>query len=220
LVSTSGVENTIKIWDATRDFQQVGNDLIHDGVVSVIFSSDANYLVSAANREGAIKIFDATNNFQQVGNDLIHDKVTQAFFSPDERYLVAFSRSTGTIKLWDIWDDFQQVSNTIIHENFAIEAALSPNGKYLASVNSYPQKDGFLKIWSFDLLKQILNSSIEQIHLFVSMYINKGQNNYQLPLESQKTFVNLPTDFKDFLNRIAPQFKDAFKKAETAFEID
>ncbi|KAG2753638.1 WD40 repeat-like protein [Suillus brevipes Sb2] len=128
LATGGNEENAVKIWDAKTG--ELLNTLKHDHMVdSLAWTSDGKKLISGSYR--LIRIFD-TATWQQIGVLEGHTNVVNGIsLSSNNRFLASASRD-GTARLWNL-DTNLPVGPPLRHENDLDSAALSPDGKVLAT---------------------------------------------------------------------------------------
>jgi WD40 repeat protein len=121
-------ENAVKIWDAKTG--ELLNILKHDRrVMCLAWTSDGKKLISGS--FDPIRIFD-TATWQQIAVLEGHtQRITSISLSSNNRLLVSASWDK-TARLWNL-DTCLPVGPPLHHEGFLDSAALSPDGKVLAT---------------------------------------------------------------------------------------
>ncbi|MBZ9700534.1 MULTISPECIES: caspase family protein [unclassified Mesorhizobium] len=150
----SGVDDTIKVWDAETGI------LVHTlighsgGVTSLQFSSDGKALMSGGNDQTA-RIWDAESGSLVRTIQGTAKAVNGVAFSPDSRWFGSASED-GVVRQW------AENSGALVrtfggHETGASSVAFSPDGRRIAS----GADDGSIRIWDVDtglLVRSLLGS--------------------------------------------------------------
>ncbi|KAG2753641.1 WD40 repeat-like protein [Suillus brevipes Sb2] len=128
LATGGNEENAVKIWDAKTG--ELLNTLKHDHrVESLAWTSDGKKLISGS--YGLIRIFD-TATWQQIGVLEGHKFTVSAISLSLNDRLLASASWDKTARLWNL-DTNLPVGPPLRHENDLDSAALSPDGKALAT---------------------------------------------------------------------------------------
>ena len=134
-----------RIWDA-RSHEPVLDPLHHPtptnenlGVLSVAFSPDSQFLVTAGSDNNA-RVWEVATGRER-RPPLSHMDVTSADFSRDGRWIVTAGRD-GSIRLWDAQTG-ALVDEFLGHDHEVRDAGFSPDGRWIASASL----DGTAGIW-------------------------------------------------------------------------
>jgi eukaryotic-like serine/threonine-protein kinase len=132
-------DDTIRLYGIGSDSERILPSAGYGEALSLVFSGDGRFLVSAD--FGGISVWEVavTNLLKRLTNHLA--EVTCVAFSPNGRYLASAS-SDQTIKLWDAltWTELETFHG---HEMDALSVAFSPNGELLVSCGW----DESIRVW-------------------------------------------------------------------------
>ena len=136
----SGIDNDIKIWDATT-----GAKLMtlrgHTGPISsVAFSRNGKYIVSGG-MDNTIKVWDTTTGEEVLTLRGHEAEVYSVAFSPDSKHIISGSWDR-TIKVWDISIN-REVTYLLGHRGLVYSIAFSPDSKRIVSGS----RDERVKVW-------------------------------------------------------------------------
>jgi WD40 repeat protein len=132
IVSISGRENTIKIWDCTTKRQMRTLTGHSGGVNSVAFSPDGKQIVSGS-MDGKIKFWDAIMGKDlhtiEMNREMNRFSIHDVKFSPNSNYITVL-HSSG-ISIWDMANKQEILTRGL--ERGGMSVAYSPNGNQLIS---------------------------------------------------------------------------------------
>jgi WD40 repeat protein len=136
---SAGLDNTVKIWDATSKPETYKNDGKLQEHPQVKFSPDGNRLATAGGADFAVvrDIISGEKLFTLQGDPWWAYSVA---FSPDGKRLASASNDS-TVRVWDS-ESGQQTLSLRGHRGEISSVAFSPDGLQLASVGG-----GELRIW-------------------------------------------------------------------------
>ena len=129
-VSENGAttSNTIQLWDAGNAKELQRFEGHSDGVRSVAFSRNGQYLLTGSN-DGVARLLDTTTG-KQIRRFESNSGVTSVTLSADNRYVLA--NELGRLKLWDV------ASGKEIHEwqGYIIASPFSSDGRFVLIGNN------------------------------------------------------------------------------------
>ena len=143
-LATGTADRTVRLWDAAtgRETRLLGRHI--DDVWSVAFAPDGRTLASAGQDDGTIHLWDVER-----GDELYrfgaehHGGISRLSYSADGKWMVSAGGSFDqSLHLWDAATG-KHLRRFPGHTNFVAGAALSPDGRLLASVSW----DQTLRLW-------------------------------------------------------------------------
>jgi WD40 repeat protein len=141
-LATGGLDNAVRVWDAsTRQMVWAGSQHV-DHVVALAFSPDGTHLASAS-MDATARIWDVANGTQLLV--LPHDEaLTSVAYSPDGTLLATAGRGPGNaVRLWNVISG-EPVRTLTAHRDAVWSVSFSPDGQRLVSTS----RDGTARIWS------------------------------------------------------------------------
>lgn len=140
LMATGSRDGTIAIWDVSRGLWDAVLAIREhswrasgEGILSLAFSADGQWLVSTGEKE-SIKVWNA-NTWQPERSISAHRQGRcQAAFSPCGRFLAAVWQSRGAAVLWDVpsWSQYLELRLRSEEDREDYGLAFSPDGHRLA----------------------------------------------------------------------------------------
>jgi WD40 repeat protein len=159
-LASAGHDGTIRLWDVASHRRLGARLSPHTGHAdTVAFSPDGRSLASGAD-DGTVRLWDVASH-RQLGALVAPqtDAVLSLAFSRDGRTLAAGDSDAsatgstyGTIRLWDLASHRQLGALVVPHSDAVLSVAFSPDGRTLASGDSYVSSStgvtyGTVRLW-------------------------------------------------------------------------
>lgn len=140
ILASGSADQTIRLWDVSRDALLVTLSGYAGPVCSLAFSPDGSILASGSS-DNTINLWDATTGRLTSILSGHTGSVGSVAFAPDGRTLASGS-ADSTIRIWDMSTD-ALLRTMEEHADAVTSLAFSPDGKTLASGS----RDGTVKLW-------------------------------------------------------------------------
>lgn len=144
IVVSASSDKTVRVWDVETERELRVLKGHEDNVYSVIVSPDGTKIVSRSD-DNTIRVWDVETGEELLIINMSH-RNHSINLSPDGKWIIT---TAGGVQIWDIETGYKiwEIINDCIY------ATISPDGKFLASID----RDGTIKIWRLSGLQDLIN---------------------------------------------------------------
>ncbi len=205
---------TIRLWNVLtgEEIQTLSEDLGHhrvstiDGIFSIDFSPDGQYLIST-NWDDSIILWNAFTG-EKIRTFADHEiTVKSVAFSPDGQYVVSGSGvwaaseyKDNAVRIWDV-STGKKIQTLTGHDDYVYSVAFSPDGRYVVSGSG----DNTVKLW--DVFKFIASHEYPDEYPDIIDRIKSSRSDLFAPrdqFETTKEYADRQQQSAEYLRKELP----------------